>query len=39
MTRRVVVLIVAVLLALTALAFVLAHVGGGHGLERLFSRG
>lgn len=39
MSRRVVVVTVAVLLALTALAFVLAHVGGGHGVERLFSGG
>lgn len=38
MTRTAVVVIVAVLLALVALAFVLAHVGGGHGLERLFPR-
>jgi preprotein translocase subunit SecG len=34
--RRTLVVLAIVLLALTALAFVLAHVGGGHGLTRLF---
>jgi hypothetical protein len=33
--RRVLVLVVVALVALTALAFVLAHVGGDHGIARL----
>jgi len=35
--RRLIVGAVVVLVALTVLAFVLANVGGGHGLTRLFS--
>jgi hypothetical protein len=34
--RRLILGAVVVLLALTALAFVLANVGGGHGLTRFF---
>jgi len=33
-SRRLVLSIVIAVVALAALAFVLAHVGGGHGIER-----
>jgi hypothetical protein len=35
-SRRLLVTVVVVLLALVALAFLLGNVGGGHGLTRLF---
>jgi hypothetical protein len=34
--RSLLALVVLALLALTVAAFVLAHVGGGHGIEKLF---
>ena len=36
MTARIAIAILVVLLALTALAFLLANVGGGHGVTKLF---